>query len=35
MHAKFLIETNQSEGSFRMGIDLKISLVSILAFFGL
>lgn len=35
MHAKFLIEANQSEGTFRMGFDLKISLASILALFGL
>lgn len=35
MYAKFLIETNQSEGTFRMGIDLKISLVSLWALIGL
>jgi hypothetical protein len=35
MHAKFLIETNKSEGTFRLGFDLKVSFGLFLGLFGM
>jgi hypothetical protein len=35
MHAKFLIETNKSEGTFRFGFDVKVSLVLVFGLFGM
>lgn len=35
MHASLVLEASQSEQSFRLKFDLKVSLASILAYFGL